>query len=248
MDMTINMGFGCQGEGGGGYHPMMPPNQQQMQNMMMQGNNNFMNNSAPMNDTAKKHTEKKRKRPTMSDPADLPIIPPAPPSPKKEVVTIRRPLSAYNIFFSEMRLILLKEDQAKKSEDGSTKDIECKADDPSSKSITDTESSNNTTTIIDMKDFTKSLMEKRLNPPSTRRPHRKTHGAIGFTSLVQTISRKWKALPDEQKVKYQELAELDRERYKKDKAALQQRRKDEAKKARKMNRQIHVDGTNEGVV
>ncbi|CAB9501739.1 expressed unknown protein [Seminavis robusta] len=46
-----------------------------------------------------------------------------------------------------------------------------------------------------------------------RRPHRKTHGKINFTTLSKLIGQRWKQLPDERKNFYREVAAIDLERY-----------------------------------
>lgn len=48
---------------------------------------------------------------------------------------------------------------------------------------------------------------------SKRRPHRKTHGKINFTTLSKLIGSRWKQLPDERKNFYREVAAIDLERY-----------------------------------
>lgn len=45
------------------------------------------------------------------------------------------------------------------------------------------------------------------------RPHRKTHGKIGFADLARNIGAKWKALPDSQKTPYATQAEMEQDRY-----------------------------------
>lgn len=47
-----------------------------------------------------------------------------------------------------------------------------------------------------------------------RRPHRKTHGKISFQSLARLVGERWRALPDERKNYYRELAKEDMKRQK----------------------------------
>jgi len=58
------------------------------------------------------------------------------------------------------------------------------------------------------------LLSLRLVQHNIRRPHRKTHGKIGFKALAKLIGERWRALNAEQKVPYRKLAETDLARYK----------------------------------
>lgn len=49
---------------------------------------------------------------------------------------------------------------------------------------------------------------------SKKRPHRKSHGKIGFKKLSSLISTKWHTIPEEGKHFYRRIAEIDTERYK----------------------------------
>jgi hypothetical protein len=259
---TMNMGYNNFNPGYPGY-PMMPPmnmmmgdySQGQMNTMGGITGNNAMNNfnSTDINTNnatlQAKLEKKKRKRPTISDPSDLPVVPP--PKPKKEVITApRRPLSAYNIFFSEMRDTIVKEhlNATDAEKDGEHKDDSNPAEESSEPINAD---SNDTTKIEsdtavmpapnrDMQDFTQALMKKRLSDAPQRRAHRKTHGKIPFTSLAQLVGRRWKELPEESKKRYKELAELDRERYKKEKARAQKAMREEQRLLRKQAKRVHT--------
>jgi len=46
-----------------------------------------------------------------------------------------------------------------------------------------------------------------------RRPHRKSHGKIAFKDLAREVGKRWKALSDIEKSKYNDLAEKDLQRY-----------------------------------
>lgn len=48
-----------------------------------------------------------------------------------------------------------------------------------------------------------------------RRPHRKTHGKISFQQLARMVGERWKALPEDRRKYYQELAQEDMKRQKK---------------------------------
>eukprot|EP00956_Cyclotella_meneghiniana_P003304 scaffold4007_cov49-Cyclotella_meneghiniana.AAC.4 len=266
--MSMGMGMGV--SMGGPTANMMMGNP-----MMGNGNNtNNMNGSANINNnagTTQAKNKKKRKRQSTSNPSELP----APQLNQKLVTTVRRPLSAYNIFFSEMREIIIKEEEDAAANNADGKDgneEDAKSDDKidnnevkaagmeqddsnteskdmdaktASKADIDQATEHDTSAVMsnpqrDMQDFTKSLMAKRLTPTATRRVHRKTHGKISFTTLVKTVGRRWKALPEESKTRYKELAELDRERYKKEKRMVQQAEKEEKKRLKKLAKKKSV--------
>ena len=68
------------------------------------------------------------------------------------------------------------------------------------------------------------LMTLRLNSKEKPRPHRKTHGKIGFQSLAKLIASRWKALSDEKRHHYKALAGTDMERYKEKMAEYQKKK------------------------
>jgi hypothetical protein len=61
----------------------------------------------------------------------------------------------------------------------------------------------------------KALLRPLLPSEKKRRPHRKTHGKISFRQLAQMVGQRWKALPDEKRAYYQDLAKEDMARQKK---------------------------------
>jgi len=247
--------------------------------------------------------------------------------PVKELSAPRRPLSAYNIFFSEMREIILKEhegddgntdadkngdgedhdkgndndkgdgDDAHKDsasassspdkkpdsvvkkegqEDGDEGDADMKDSSPDATKSSNKDDTNNDKTIQDntthgdnetnndndndndnktpnsqkektdndsstptltpesnMEAFTQKLMKKRLDKSAGKRLHRRTHGKVAFTTLAQTVGKRWRELPEEKKKKYRELAEMDRARYRNEKQARGKALREEAKRQRK---------------
>lgn len=126
---------------------------------------------------------------------------PRPPKPKrkrgqrkKPADMPRRALSAYNLFFSAERQRILKEIAAQEG-GGTTVNPE---------RLTDGEH------VEGCQALHRPLFPSQV----TRRPHRKTHGKIGFQTLAQTVGRRWKELSVEQKSYYQELADQDMTRQK----------------------------------
>ena len=110
---------------------------------------------------------------------------------KKPADMPRRPLSAYNLFFSEERERILKEIEGKSNED-----------DPDKKEGED-------------EPKPKALLRPLLPSEKKRRPHRKTHGKISFQELATKVGQRWKALPDDRRKYYQDLAQEDMKRQKK---------------------------------
>ena len=175
-----------------------------------------------------------------------------PVKPAKDTSAPRRPLSAYNIFFSEMREIILKENEAEndseKDQNSTPKDealVEDKETIDKKEEVDEAKQGDadekmdfydddkKGTTNKNMADFTQNLMKKRLDAKATKRLHRRTHGKVAFTTLAQTVGKRWRELPEEKKVKYKELAELDRARYRQEKQARAKALREESKRQRK---------------
>lgn len=124
---------------------------------------------------------------------------------KKPADMPRRPLSAYNLFFSEERERILKEIEGKSGDDTSDK-----KDDGDKKEGDEAKP--------------KALLRPLLPSEKKRRPHRKTHGKISFQELATKVGQRWKALPDDRRKYYQDLAQEDMKRQKKAMEEYYQRR------------------------
>jgi hypothetical protein len=235
MDMQ-HMGHA---QGPGGYYPTVHPREPQMYPPLDQGDRQL---HAP----PQQHPiaiDKKRKRPS-----DMP----------------RRPLSAYNFFFSEERERILaeiseddeKQDQnvedensnekkedkpqdkgnyADDSPSNSTKntdnhdsetppskdapqDATSTNSEPEKKSDVNQESETSTPDVksgqdVDPNSCGERLLSQRWEDSKKRRPHRKSHGKIAFKDLAKLIGQRWHKISQEQKKKYNKLAEKDLERY-----------------------------------
>jgi len=158
----------------------------------------------------------------------------------------RRPLSAYNFFFSEERERVLasipdpdakKDESSEKDSEDKEKESENKEEESENKESDETsgkedneetptkdesETSKDTTSTttptpkktLDAKANSERLLGLRNVKDQVRRPHRKTHGKIGFQQLAKLIGIRWRALSTEEKEPYKELAKTDLTRYK----------------------------------
>lgn len=150
----------------------------------------------------------------------------------------RRPLSAYNLFFSEERERILKEideKEGKTSED---------AADEAKKEIKEDDAGEEDEEEGDDKKKPKALLRPMVPSQKKRRPHRKTHGKISFQQLARMVGERWKALDDEKRKYYKELAQEDMKRQKEameEYYAKQNSLKDESKDPSMMGH-LHPEG------
>lgn len=144
--------------------------------------------------------DKKRKRPS-----DMP----------------RRPLSAYNFFFSEERERILASLSSNEGEDASEESHEdgIEQNEPESTKKEDlpaTTASEPKSDKVDENDpetCGERLLTMRWEEAKIRRPHRKSHGKIAFKELAKLIGNRWRKITPDQKQKFNLLAEKDLDRY-----------------------------------
>lgn len=138
-------------------------------------------------------------------------------------------ISAYNFFFSEEReriLAAIPDPVEKKPETETEKVVKDNSQNDGNKEegtkteTTETKPEEKRPTLSKeemhkkMAARSKRLLALREQQTNKRRPHRKTHGKIGFKELVKMIGERWRALPADQREYYAGLAETDLRRYK----------------------------------
>jgi hypothetical protein len=121
----------------------------------------------------------------------------------------RRALSAYNIFFSEQRQLILKDIVAKESgSDGEESSSACG------------EQQGLTTLTTEEP----SVLNRTFFPTRQKRAHRKVHGKIGLVVLARTVSKRWSELSADKRKYYQDLADQDKMRHKAAMSVYQERK------------------------
>jgi hypothetical protein len=116
---------------------------------------------------------------------------------KKPTGMPRRPLSAYNIFFSAERVRILESLDpdtiaAAPIPDYASK-VKGRPDSP---------------------ELPEAMVRPLVLSDADKRPHRKLHGKIGFRELAKLVGQRWKQLTPERKKYYQDLAKQDLFRHK----------------------------------
>ncbi len=131
----------------------------------------------------------------------------------------RRPLNAYNFFFSEEREVILTELQLaleqRRKEEGRKEDYQ-----PNQNEIEEILQSPPVLPEAIQKELKVKIEFKtnqvlntlRESQKSKKGPHRKTHG-IGFRPLSKIIAERWKNIGNERKNHYRKLAKKDLDRY-----------------------------------
>mmetsp|Transcript_20721 Transcript_20721/g.45118 ORF Transcript_20721/g.45118 Transcript_20721/m.45118 type:complete len:654 (-) Transcript_20721:549-2510(-) len=154
----------------------------------------------------------------------------------------RRPLSAYNLFFSEERERILKEidnkaalergEEPKKEDEEEDDNRDKKKSDEGDDNSGDNNDGDEVGTNGEPKKrkIPKAFLRPLLPGQRKRRAHRKTHGKISFRLLAQMVGARWKALPDDERKYYQDLAKEDSIRQKeamKEYYRMEQRQQDD---------------------
>lgn len=128
----------------------------------------------------------------------------------------RRPLSAYNLFFSAERRRIL--DEIEKIEKGETGEV----GNNSTSEVPKDEEKHPKALLEPLVSLQvpkeeekrpKDLLEPLVSSKAKRRPHRKTHGKISFQCLATMVGQRWKQLKPEEKTYYQDLANEDSSRH-----------------------------------
>lgn len=87
----------------------------------------------------------------------------------------RRPLSAYNIFFSQMHVMIPEESEERIVETGNEEQL---------REFTLRACKDDAKVPRDLGAFTQDLMKKRQSNISRKRKHKKSHGKVSFLTLV----------------------------------------------------------------
>jgi hypothetical protein len=157
---------------------------------------------------------------------------------KRNEFELRRPLSAYNFFFSEERDVILALLPSPSKNDSMSCQTECDESSNNDKiSSPDVDSAADIIgemTVDQLQEFlsqrvlsptkmedlkrktrekTQQILETQYEGDKVKKPHRKSHGKISFQKLASIIGRRWREKSKEEKQRYYDLAKLDLERF-----------------------------------
>jgi len=158
----------------------------------------------------------------------------------------RRPLSAYNFFFSEEKCVvvaLLPEppeitSDSESTEHGITSTNHPKnVDDMSVEQIGEIldEARSQMSPIKintirqNIETETQAILDIHIEGDREKKSHKKRHGKISFQKLASVIGNRWRRLSTDGKKRYFELAKVDRERFKTQQESDEMRSKSEVK-------------------
>eukprot|EP00557_Chaetoceros_sp_GSL56_P000612 CAMPEP_0176493684 /NCGR_PEP_ID=MMETSP0200_2-20121128/9678_1 /TAXON_ID=947934 /ORGANISM="Chaetoceros sp., Strain GSL56" /LENGTH=787 /DNA_ID=CAMNT_0017891359 /DNA_START=3611 /DNA_END=5974 /DNA_ORIENTATION=+ len=140
----------------------------------------------------------------------------------------RRPLTAYNFFFSEERERIIAEISSKNAEDDATNldgshpsphsspGAFVKTNEDNDDKITQAQTNINNGLEEMIRAKTEKLLSSRRQCDRPKRSHKKEHGKVSFQVLCTMVGKRWKALSDEQKQYYVDLSKKDIQRYRMD--------------------------------
>jgi hypothetical protein len=150
-------------------------------------------------------------------------------SKKKPAGMPRRPLSAFNLFFSDERVRILESLDADATTDAA--------------GLEHARGNTETKGGVQRQKGGHDLPEAMLRPVvlsyADKRPHRKSHGKIGFRELAKLVGQRWKQLTPKRQKYYQDLAQKDLLRHKQ---AMEMYNKMEADKQKAKEEDEQVKG------
>jgi len=150
----------------------------------------------------------------------------------------RRPLTAYNFFFSEEREIILAQLSNQRSGSGPTNDIDSNTSNAPISKISSLDKNDNMyqkggqdqlqlieksmrqlgpeekeELHLKIKAKTTQILKMEREGDKEKKSHRKTHGKVSFKILAKIVGSRWHRLSATRKAYYDALAKADKERY-----------------------------------